>query len=136
MHKGINEVVTRNTLLFALADVVDENLLGLTRIAGLSGFVMRQEVKRDYNKVVAAIRQLRLRVDSCSERTIDNFGDDSDILNAIILMVIDRWGEDDRIAKQIYEHIKAMPSQGMLTGIDYLDRAFNHVTDNEEGGEA
>lgn len=61
----------------------------------------------------------------CSESTQENFGNDSDMVNAMLLTLIDRCGDDDNLAYKMYEYIKSFPSKLNLD-LD-LDNAFSHL---------
>lgn len=61
----------------------------------------------------------------CDAKAQDNFGNDSDMMYALIMTFIDRVGEDDMMAYKIYEYLKSYPSKlGLNTDFDW---AFEHV---------
>lgn len=91
---------------------------------------MRHEAKRYFNTALANIKKLRREVDRCSESTQDNFGNDADMLNAMILMIIDRCGDDDMFHFKLYNYIKSFPSKLNLD-LD-LDSAFSHIFESKE----
>lgn len=66
----------------------------------------------------------------CSESTQENFGNDSDMVNAMLLTLIDRCGDDDNLAYKMYEYIKSFPSKLNLD-LD-LDNAFSHLFRKEK----
>ena len=79
---------------------------------------------------IAAIKRLKSDVNHCSESTQENFGNDSDMVNAMLLTLIDRCGDDDNLAYKMYEYIKSFPSKLNLD-LD-LDNAFSHLFKKEK----
>lgn len=58
------------------------------------------------------------------------YGRDADMINAMLMMFIDRVGSDDMMAYKIYEYLKTYPSKlGLDTDFDW---AFEHVFRKEE----
>ena len=49
---------------------------------------MRHDSKRNFNTAIAAIKRLKSDVNHCSESTQENFGNDSDMVNAMLLTLI------------------------------------------------
>ena len=120
------QLATRTNIVYALADVLETNLMDLESAYRKEGFALRQDAKRQYNTAIHAIRRIKGDVDKCSADTQDMFGDDADILNALLLMMIDRCGNDDMFAFKLFNYIKAFPSRlGM--NLDGLDKAFENV---------
>ena len=99
---------------------METQLMELERdIRRRTGHGMRFDAKRDYNAAIRAARRLLTDVNTCSRKTQEQFGDDADIIHALLLLIIDRTGDDDRLAYQLYRRIKAMPSKTHLeTDID------------------
>lgn len=114
------KLAVRINLLYTLADIMETQLMELERdIRRRTGHGMRFDAKRDYNAAIRAARRLLTDVNTCSRKTQEQFGDDADIIHALLLLIIDRTGDDDRLAYQLYRHIKAMPSKTHLeTDID------------------
>ena len=114
------KLAVRINLLYTLADIMETQLMELERdIRRRTGHGMRFDAKRDYNAAIRAARRLLTDVNTCSRKTQEQFGDDADIIHALLLLIIDRTGDDDRLAYQLYRHIKAMPSKMHLeTDID------------------
>ena len=57
-------------------------------------------------------------------------GGNADMINAMLMMFIDRVGSDDMMAYKIYEYLKTYPSKlGLDTDFDW---AFEHVFRKEE----
>ena len=53
-----------------------------------------------------------------------NYGNDSDMLYNVLLLLIDRCGEDDMKLFQFYNYIKSFPSKNI---IEADDTAFSHL---------
>ena len=119
-EEQIRHLAIRTNLLYVLADITETHLMELERdIRRRTGHGMRFDAKRDYNAAIRAARRLLTDVNTCSRKTQEQFGDDADIIHALLLLIIDRTGDDDRLAYQLYRHIKAMPSKTHLeTDID------------------
>lgn len=120
----------RDRNLFVLTDVLETNLLEMQQKYKKEGFELRHDSKRNFNTAIAAIKRLKSDVNHCSESTQENFGNDSDMVNAMLLTLIDRCGDDDNLAYKMYEYIKSFPSKLNLD-LD-LDNAFSLCLENHE----
>ena len=127
--QGTDRINTITNIVFVLADVLESNLINMQEEFKKNGFELRHEAKRHFNTALANIKKLRREVDRCSESTQDNFGNDSDMINAMILMIIDRCGDDDMFHFKLYNYIKSFPSKLNLD-LD-LDSAFSHIFEQE-----
>lgn len=127
--QGTDKINTITNIVFVLADVLESNLINMQEEFKKNGFELRHEAKRYFNTALANIKKLRREVDRCSESTQDNFGNDADMLNAMILMIIDRCGDDDLFHFKLYNYIKSFPSKLNLN-ID-MDNAFSHIFEQE-----
>lgn len=128
--QGTDKINTITNIVFVLADVLESNLINMQEEFKKNGFELRHEAKRSFNTALANIKKLRREVDRCSESTQDNFGKDSDMLNALMLMIIDRCGDDDMFHFKLYNYIKSFPSKLNLD-LD-LDSAFAHIFESRE----
>lgn len=95
-----------------------------------NGKVFRQDMKRNYNNAIYAIKCIKNEVSKCSATTQNDYGNDSDTINAVLLTLIDRVGDDDMMLFRIYEYIKSMPSKLKL-GFD-LDDAFSYLFEKKK----
>ena len=122
------KLAVRINLLYTLADILETQLMELELdIRRRTGHGMRFDAKRDYNAAIRATRRLLTDVNTCSRRTQEQFGDDADIIHALLLLIIDRTGDDDLAAFRLYNYIKALPSRLRLE-LDIDERAaFGHV---------
>ena len=121
---------TITNIVFVLTDVLETNLLEMQQQYKKEGFELRHDSKRNFNTVIAAIKRLKSDVNHCSKSTQENFGNDSDMVNAMLLTLIDRCGDDDNLAYKMYEYIKSFPSKLNLD-LD-LDNAFSHLFKKEK----
>ena len=121
---------TLTNIVFVLTDVLETNLLEMQQQYKKEGFELRHDSKRNFNTAIAAIKRLKSDVNHCSESTQENFGNDSDMVNAMLLTLIDRCGDDDNLAYKMYEYIKYFPYKLNLD-LD-LDNAFSHLFRKEK----
>lgn len=128
--KGTDRLNTMTNIVYVLTDVLETNLLEMQEEFKRQGFELRHDAKRQFNTAIASIKKLKRDLDSCSESTQDNFGNDADIVNAMLLTVIDRCGDDDEFAFKLYNYIKSFPSK-LGIGLD-MDDAFKHLFQKDE----
>lgn len=128
--QGTDKLNTITNIVFVLTDVLETNLLEMQQQYKKEGFELRHDSKRNFNTAIAAIKRLKSDVNHCSESTQKNFGNDSDMVNAMLLTLIDRCGDDDNLAYKMYEYIKSFPSKLNLD-LD-LDNAFSHLFKKEK----
>lgn len=121
--QGTDKLNTITNIVFVLTDVLE-----MQQQYKKEGFELRHDSKRNFNTAIAAIKRLKSDVNHCSESTQENFGNDSDMVNAMLLTLIDRCGDDDNLAYKMYEYIKSFPSKLNLD----LDNAFSHLFKKEK----
>lgn len=114
------KLAVRINLLYTLADIMETQLMELEQdIRRRIGHGMRFDAKRDYNAAIRATRRLLTDVNTCSRQAQEDFGNDADIIHAMLLLIMDRTGDDEMAAFRLYNYIKAMPSKMHLeTDID------------------
>jgi hypothetical protein len=104
--------------------------------------VFHHETKRNFNILFKDATKLRRLINISPDGEQVDFAEDAEHMEALILAVIDRVGDDDTIMKKIYEFVKALPSKGLLDlqraddayeGIDGGDRGIPEET--TEGGQ-
>mgnify|MGYP000509214739 CR=1 FL=1 len=120
--QGTDKLNTITNIVFVLTDVLETNLLEMQQQYKKEGFELRHDSKRNFNTAIAAIKRLKSDVNHCSESTQENFGNDSDMVNAMLLTLI------DNLAYKMYEYIKSFPSKLNLD----LDNAFSHLFKKEK----
>lgn len=125
MKQGSNELNTRTNIVFVLTDVLETNLMDMENEYRKQGFGLRHDTKRNYNTTIASIKKIKRDVDHCSQETQENFGNDADVVNALLLTLIDRCGDDDELAFKFYNYIKSFPSKLKLNL--KMDDAFAHL---------
>lgn len=123
--QGTDKLNTKTNLVYVLTDVLETNLLEMQVEFKKQGFELRHDAKRNFNTAIASIKKLKRDLDSCSASTQENFGNDADIVNALLLTLIDRCGDDDEFAFKLFNYIKSFPSK---LNLDLqLDGAFEHL---------
>lgn len=128
--QGTDKLNTITNIVFVLTDVLETNLLEMQQQYKKEGFELRHDSKRNFNTAIAAIRRLKRDLDHCSVNTQENYGNDADMVNAMLLTLIDRCGDDDEFAFKLFNYIKSFPSKLNLE-LD-LDDAFSHLFVKEE----
>lgn len=131
-EEQIRHLAIRTNLLYVLADIAETLLMELERTFRRLGKTMRYDAKRDFNAAIRSIRRLKTDVNLCNDTRQEAFGNDADILYALLLLIVDRVGADDFIAFKLYNYIKAMPSSHHLEQ-DIDERVvFGHVLEGKE----
>ena len=123
--QGTDKLNTITKIVFVLTDVLETNLLEMQQQYKKEGFELRHDSKRNFNTAIAAIKRLKSDVNHCSESTQENFGNDSDMVNAMLLTLIDRCGDDVNLAYKMYEYIKSLPCK--LNLYLALDNALSNL---------
>lgn len=128
--EGTNKLNTMTNIVYIMVDMLETNLLDMEAEYKKNGYALRHDAKRNFNTAIAAINKLKKDVNHCSNDTQENFGNDADMINALLLTMIDRCGDDDEFTFKLYNYIKAFPSRLNL-GLD-LDSAFGHLFNKEK----
>lgn len=130
MKTGTTDLNTLTNTLFVLVDVLETNLMDLEQAFKKQGCVLRFDAKRNFNTASHALKKLKGDVNKCETNVQEYFGNDADMINAMLMTFIDRTGEDDVMAYKIYEYLKSFPSKvGLNTDFDW---AFEHVFDKKD----
>lgn len=127
----IMECTSRTNLLYVLADMLEMMLMDTSEKYKAIGYTLRQDVKRNYNAVIKCMKNLRFDVRRCRETTQDAVGNDSDMLMAILLMLIDRTGDDDMELFKFYNYIKMFPSKKIFD-VSRCDDAFKYIGEDKD----
>ena len=131
----IDQLTLKTNLLFSLVDVVETLLMEMEHDMRLQRREMHFSTKRNFNMAIRGVRGLKSLVKQTSEETQVAFGCDAYILYALIMLIVDRTGEDDMKTFSLYNYIKAMPSVcGMKLDIDER-LVFGHVLEGKEDGQ-
>lgn len=129
---GTTDVNTYTNFLWVLVDIMETNLMDLERVMRKEGSALRFDAKRQFNIAIKAIRRLLEDVGHCSESTQIEFGNDADVLDALIRIIVDRYGDNHYKALRMYNILERMKSEN--TGIPQRSKCitFKHVMlDNE-----
>jgi len=125
-----NHMNTLTNIVYILADVLETNLMDMEQEYRRHGYALRHEAKRQFNAAIHAIRSLKADISrKCTPSEQENFGSDADMVNALLLMLLDRTGDDDMQAFKFFDYIKSFPSK---LGLDLqVDGAFAHLFDSQ-----
>ena len=115
---------THANITFVLLDMMETSLLNANECLKKEGCELRHESKRNFNTAITAIKKLKGHVNKCSNDMQVNYGNDSDMLYNVLLLLIDRCGDDDIKLFQFYNYIKSFPSKDI---IEADDTAFSHL---------
>lgn len=127
--KGKDAIAIQTNVCYVLADIMETNLMDLQEIFRKNNIALIHEQKRAYNVAISNTKKLCREVNHCNEKTQDYYGKDADMLNAIILTLIDRCGNEDTLMWRFYEYVKSFPSQFNM--VENMDWAFEHVFNNK-----
>lgn len=125
-------MAVKTNLLFTLIDVVETLLMEMERDMRLRGRAMQYSMKRDFNTTIHGVRRLKAELKHIGMNVQEAFGNDADILYALLLLIVDRVGADDLIAFKLYNYIKAMPSSHHLEQDIDERMVFGHVLEGKE----
>lgn len=128
--KGKDALAISTNLCYVLADLMETNLIDLETIFKKNNIALKHEQKRYYNAAISNTKKLCREVNHCNERVQEHYGNDADMLNAIILTLIDRCGNDDMLMWKFYEYVKSFPSQFQM--VDDMDWAFSHIFEKKK----
>lgn len=107
-----------SNLAFVLADVLESCLMDANSELKKENCEFKHEAKREFNLLLAHIRNIRKAVAKCGPETQEYFGEDSNRMFEFIKAVTDRCGEDDIMSAYFFNHVMAFPSR---LGLD-IDR--------------
>ena len=128
--KGKDALAISTNYCYVLADLMETNLMDLESIFKKNNIALRHEQKRYYNAAISNTKKLRREVNYCNEKVQEHYGNDADMLNAIILTLIDRCGNEDILMWKFYEYVKSFPSQFQM--VDDMDWAFSHIFEKKK----
>lgn len=128
--KGKDAIAIQTNVCYVLADIMETNLMDLKEIFRKNNISLIHEQKRAYNAAISNTKKLCMEVNHCNEKTQEHYGNDADMLNAIILTLIDRCGNEDILMWKFYEYVKSFPSQFQM--VDDMDWAFSHIFEKKK----
>lgn len=128
--KGKDALAISTNLCYVLADLMETNLMDLESIFKKNNIALRHEQKMYYNAAIYNTRKLCREVSNCNDMVQEHYGNDADMLNAIILTLIDRCGNKDILMWKFYEYVKSFPSQFQM--VDDMDWAFLHIFEKKK----
>lgn len=128
--KGKDALAISTNFCYVLADLMETNLMDLESIFKKNNIALRHEQKRYYNAAISNTKKLCREVNHCNDKVQEHYGNDADMLNAIILTLIDRCGNEDILMWKLYEYVKSFPSQFQM--VDDMDWAFSHIFEKKK----
>ena len=128
--KGKDALAISTNFCYVLADLMETNLMDLESIFKKNNIALRHEQKRYYNAAISNTKKLCREVNHCNDKVQEYYGNDADMLNAIILTLIDRCGNEDILMWKFYEYVKSFPSQFQM--VDDMDWAFLHIFEKKK----
>ena len=128
--KGKDALAISTNYCYVLADLMETNLMDLESIFKKNNIALRHEQKRYYNAAISNTKKLCREVNHCNDNVQEHYGNDADMLNAIILTLIDRCGNEDILIWKFYEYVKSFPSQFQM--VDDMDWAFSHIFEKKK----
>ena len=128
--KGEDALAISTNFCYVLADLMETNLMDLESIFKKNNIALRHEQKRYYNAAISNTKKLCSEVNHCNDKVQEHYGNDADMLNAIILTLIDRCGNEDILMWKFYEYVKSFPSQFQM--VDDMDWAFSHIFEKKK----
>lgn len=128
--KGKDALAISTNFCYVLADLMETNLMDLESIFKKNNIALRHEQKRYYNAAISNTKKLCREVNHCNDKVQEYYGNDADMLNAIILTLIDRCGNEDILMWKFYEYVKSFPSQFQM--VDDMDWAFSHIFEKKK----
>ncbi len=123
--EGTDKLNTMTNIVYVITDVLETNLMEMQQQYRKEGYELRHDAKRNFNTAIASIKKLKRDLNHCTQETQGNFGNDADMVNAMLLTVIDRCGDNDKLLYRLYEYVQSFPSKLGLE-IDG-ERAFEHL---------
>lgn len=131
--KGRNAIVMSTNICYMLADLMEMSLMDLNEIFEDAGLILHHAQKKYFKGAIHNVRNLIKEVSHTPQLTQISFGNDSDMMRAMMLLILDRCGEDDEIMWKFYEYIKSFPSKLNLLIED--ESAFAHIFEKDENKE-
>lgn len=128
--KGKDALAISTNFCYVLADLMETNLMDLESIFKKNNIALRHEQKRYYNAAISNTKKLCREVNHCNDKVQEHYGNDADMLNAIILTLIDRCGNEDILIWKFYEYVKSFPSKFQM--VDDMDWAFSHIFEKKK----
>lgn len=128
--KGKDALAISTNFCYVLADIMETNLMDLESIFKKNNIALRHEQKRYFNSAISNTKKLCREVNHCDYKVQEHYGNDADMLNAIILTLIDRCGNEDMLMWKFYEYVKSFPSKFQM--VDDMDWAFSHIFEKKK----
>ena len=109
-QKAYRMVIMKISLLTVLSDVLHSQAKEIERLNKYLGKDLKRTTKMKYNELIKAAKTLKIRasdvsLDAYLTKDADDFCDDADALEAIIMASVQNLGKDNEHLEQILEFI-------------------------------
>ncbi len=111
--KALGELLVKISLSNVLADVIDSLVYDAVRIAPLVGKTFKHEKKQNFNQLIEAAKITRTRAkivasDSYVGDMVDDFCDDAEFIEKLIMLVVKHVGASGEKENQLINYIKTL----------------------------
>lgn len=111
--RALGELLVKISLSTVLADVIDSLVHDAVRLAPLVGKTFKHEKKQNFNMLVEAARMTRIRAkivasDSYVGDMVDDFCDDAEFIEKLIMLVVKHVGASGEKENQLINYIKTL----------------------------
>lgn len=111
--KALGELLVKISLSNVLADVIDSLIHDAVRIAPLVGKSLKHEKKVNFNQLIEAAKRTRTRAkivanDSYVGNQVDDFCDDAEFIEKLIMLVVKHVGASGEKENQLINYIKTL----------------------------
>lgn len=109
-QKAYRMVIMKISLLTVLSDVIHAQAKDIERLNKYLGKDLKRTTKMKYNEMIKAAKTLKIRasdvsLDAYLTKDVDDFCDDAEALEAIIMAAVQNLGKDNEHLEQIVEFI-------------------------------
>lgn len=118
------QLAIKTNLLYCLTDVLESQLMDVEADLRKIGSALRFESKRNYNTAIRGIRGIKFDVAGISMQSQIEFGDEADMLAALLLTLFDRCGTSPMLLYRFYEYIRSFPST-LHMNMESYENAFD-----------
>lgn len=94
MTQEEKEAAVRTNLAYLFADLMESSLMDMEEAANKAGFRIIHEDRRSFNTAIKAVRKLKMKVGKLPISEQENYGDSSDKIYQLILLLVDRCSRD------------------------------------------
>jgi hypothetical protein len=100
-----------NNMAFMFADLSETMLLIAQEQFKKDGFEMKHEYKMNFKKFIHSAKTMRQTINGIADGNQQMWADDADHLLELVCVFADRCGDNDKLAEQFINYIRAFPSK-------------------------